>query len=87
MLAALAGCGPSLPGCDDPKVAELATHILRERIPAGSLSQHGEVEADSSKARRVCRAELRIHESIPPTWVKFAVEPHGDGSFFLQFMP
>jgi hypothetical protein len=73
----------SLPSCDSPSVTNLASSLVAQNIPGATLDSYGEVAAESTSQRRVCRARLAASDG--EVWRVFTVEPHSAGQIFITF--
>lgn len=98
VLLLLNGCNSSqVPKCDEPEVLTLANQALKNaplikalensKMKIGDLQNPGEVEYDSNKDHRVCRAQIRDIDGSD-VWLKFKVSWHNkkESQIFVEFI-
>lgn len=83
-IAVLTAAVSHVPSCGDALVLSLLRQIL---VPDGadisiSFNAPGEVQAESVSTRRICRVEVTSPFGVE--WIRYSVEPHGDGRVFVQ---
>ncbi len=83
-MAALILATGGLPECGSEPVTGLLRQIFAQTVPGVSvrMESHGEVEAESSSARRVCR--MKATTPLGEEWIRYSIEPHEGGQIFVR---
>jgi hypothetical protein len=76
-----------IPGCDAQSVHDLVHSVAGKNLPDLALTSYGEVLAESTPDRRVCRVQATSAQLPGAVWATFTVERHGEDQIFVQVRP